>query len=492
MQSATESSIDVIEERLRELEDLSRELEPDRTAREALREPVVRYGERFLESLPTAPTYVDNPELAAGLLELPLRDEGRSVDELLVAIGRHVDTAGLNPASGGHVAYIPGGGLYPAALADYLAAISNRYAGLFYPAPGAVRMENLLVRWMCDLVGYPSEARGDLTSGGSLANLTAIVTAREAMEIGARDVDDCVIYCTDQVHHCVAKALRIAGLGDAQRRTVPMDGVFRMDADALEGLLGDDRAAGLRPFMVVASAGTTDTGAIDPLERVTRVAHAAGAWVHVDAAYGGFFLMAEEVRDQLIGLADVDSIVLDPHKGLFLPYGSGAVLVRDGDAMKRAHTYRAPYLRDVPEDEDWFSPADHSAELSRHFRGLRMWLPLQIFGLAAFRAALSEKIWLARYFYERVQEIPGIELGPYPELSVVMFRFVPQSGEDPDEANRAFARAIHADGRVFLSSTEIDGTVWIRVAVLNFRTRKSTIDLTLEVLRGALATAGLA
>ena len=491
MSSTTVTSLDAIEERLCELEPLARRLDPDSAGRAELRAPVVQYSEAFLERLPDARTFQHAPELGDGVLDLPIQEEGRAVEGVVAVIRDAVDTAGLNPASGGHVAYIPGGGLYPAALADYLAAVSNRYAGLFFPAPGAVRVENQLVRWMCDLVGYPAEARGDLASGGSLANLTAIVTAREAMGVRSRDVERAVVYSTEQVHHCVAKALRIAGLADAVSRTVPMDARFRMDTKALSELLEADQAAGLRPFMVMASAGTTDTGSIDPIEDLTRIAHAAGAWVHVDAAYGGFLLLAEEVRSDLTGLAEADSIVLDPHKGLFLPYGSGAVLVRDGAALKEAHTYRASYLRDVPQDEDWFSPADHSAELSRHFRGLRMWLPLQLFGLAPFRAALSEKVWLARYFYERVQEIPGIEVGPYPELSVVMFRYVPSGGGDVNEANRAFARAIHDDGRVFLSSTEIDGDVWIRVAVLNFRTHKSTIDLTLEVLRGALEVAGL-
>ncbi len=490
MRTSTPTSLELIEARLAELEPESRRLDPGPPVRASLREPVVRYTEGFLDALPTAPTYVEAPELADGITRFPIQEAGRPMADLVRAIAEHVDTGGLNPASGGHVAYIPGGGLYPAALGDYMAAISNRYSGLFFPAPGAVRIENQLVRWMCDLVGYPEEARGDLTTGGSIANLTAVVTAREAMGIRARDVERCVLYRTDQVHHCVAKALRIAGLAEVQDRPVPMDDLYRMDADALERLIREDLAAGLRPFMVVSSAGTTDAGAVDPLERIHQVAHDAGAWSHVDAAYGGFFLLCEEVRDQLTSLGGADSIVLDPHKGLFLPYGSGAVLVKDGSALREAHVYRAPYLRDVPEDEDWFSPADHSAELSRHFRGLRMWLPLQLFGLAPFRAALSEKVWLARYFYERVQEIPGIEMGPYPELSVVMFRYVPPSGGNADAANRQLARAIHDDGRVFLSSTEIDGTVWIRVAVLHFRTRKHTIDLAMEVLRGAIGSLG--
>ncbi len=471
-----------IEARLRELEATALELEPDAKGRAHLRESVLRHGDRFLESLASARAFVVEEGSGEGLLDAPIRDEGRPIEELLDLFEREVERPGLNPASGGHLAYIPGGGLYPSALGDYLADVTNRYSGVFYVGYGAVRMENQLVRWMAEVVGYLETAHGDLTSGGSLANLAAIVAARDAMEIRAADVPRAAIYSTAQVHHCVGKAIRIAGLGEAPLREVPMDARYRMDAAALGEAIAADRAAGLRPFLIVASAGTTDTGAIDPLADVARVAKANDVWLHIDAAYGGFFALCDGIREKLAGLREADSIVLDPHKGLFLPYGSGAVLVRDGAALRRAHDFQAAYLQDAERANDEPSPARYSAELTRPFRGMRMWLPLQLFGVAPFRAALAEKHWLARYFHERVQAIPGMEVGPEPELSVAMYRYVPETG-DADAFNERLVQAVQADGRVFLSSTRVDGRFYLRLAVLCFRTHRATVDLTLEVLR---------
>lgn len=474
------------QKRLAELEPLARVLEPDGTARAALADAVFRHTERFLEDLPDARCYIGEHDRGARVHAFEVSEEGHGIDTLLTLLDEGVHHNGLNPASAGHVAYIPGGGLYPSSLGDMIASVSNHYAGMFYPSPGAVRIENQMVRWMADLVGYPETSRGDLTSGGSIANLAGIFTAREARGLRARDVEKAVIYRTEQVHHCVAKAIRIAGLGESVQRTVPMDGQFRMDADALQALVDQDRESGLRPFLVVASAGTTDTGAVDPLGKIADVAEAAGMWFHVDAAYGGFFLLADEVRDKLVDLHRADSVVLDPHKGLFLPYGSGALLVRDGDALRDAHTAHGAYLRDMPADQDWFSPANHSPELTRPFRGLRMWLPLHLFGIAPFRAAISEKIWLARYFHEEVAKVPGIEVGPEPDLSVVTFR---ARGPDPmldNDLNNRLVADMHEDGRIFVSSTTIDGVLWIRLAALCFRTHREHVDLLIDMIRAGL------
>ena len=473
--------LDSAEKRIAALQPLSSVLDPGLEVRRTVDEAVLDYGRAFLDGLQEAPAYVTTVEKGAGLLDLPIQEEGRPIPDLLEALAEHVDRPGLNPASGGHLGYIPGGGLYPSALGDYLAAISNRYAGIFFASPGAVRMENLLVRWMADQIGYPPQAGGDLTSGGSIANLTGIVTAREAKGIDAASVPTSVIYTSQQVHHCVGKALVIAGLREAQIRSVPLDARYRMDPAALAELIQDDRRAGLKPFLVVASAGTTDTGAVDPLDRIADVAEAEGLWFHVDGAYGGFFMLTPEAPPALTALGRADSVVLDPHKGLFLPYGSGAVLVRSREALYRAHRYEANYMQDTLRSREEPSPADHSPELTRHFRGLRLWLPLQLFGLAPFRACLSEKIWLARYFYERVTEIPFMEVGPYPELSVVLFRMAPEGG-DANRLNQELVTRVQEDGRVFLSSTHIEGVQWLRLAVLAFRTRKATVDLALEVL----------
>ncbi|MCG8605228.1 aminotransferase class V-fold PLP-dependent enzyme, partial [bacterium] len=387
-----------------------------------------------------------------------------------------------NPASGGHLGYIPGGGIVHAALGDFLAAITNRYAGVFYAGPGAVRMENMLLRWMAEVIGYPADAAGNLTSGGSVANLIGVVTARDAHNLKAKEYERSVVYLSEQVHHCVDKSLRIAGLGECVKRTIPMDGGYRMRSEALETAIQEDKKAGLNPWLIIASAGTTDTGAVDPLAEIGEIAKQDGLWYHVDGAYGAFFVLCQETKDLVQGMASSDSIVIDPHKGLFLPYGSGAVLVKDAKKMLDAHYYMPNYLQDTLQTRDELSPADLSPELTKHFRGLRLWLPLKLIGLAPFRAALEEKIWLARYFYDQLQKWDGMEIGPYPDLTVVTYRYLPKRG-DPNEFNRRLIQEVQKDGRVFLSSTMLDGKFTLRLAVLAFRTHLQTIEQTLGILQ---------
>jgi len=258
-------------DRIRALERASRALEPDAARRGEITGEVFAYAERFLETLHTRKTF-ERGDQGAGLYDAPIGEEGAEMSSLLTLLERHVDNNGINPASGGHLGYIPGGGLYPSALGDFLADVSNRYAGVFFANPGAVRMEHLLTRWMASVVGFPATAAGTLTSGGSIATLTGIVTAREAHDVRAADIPRRVIYVTDHAHHSVDKAIRIAGLGECVLRRVPMDARYRMRTDALDAALGQDRADGLVPFLVVASAGTTDVGAVDPLDDIATIA----------------------------------------------------------------------------------------------------------------------------------------------------------------------------------------------------------------------------
>jgi glutamate/tyrosine decarboxylase-like PLP-dependent enzyme len=471
-------------DRIRSLESVARRLEPGAAERAAMAAPVLAYGERFLQTLPERLTYVAETDGGAGLYDSPIGESPAGIDALLRVLDRSVDLTGINPTSAGHFGYIPGGGLYPSALGDYLAAVTNRYAGVFFANPGAVRMEHILTRWMGTVVGFPESAAGNLTSGGSIATLIGIVTARDAHGIKGRDADRAVIYFTEHAHHSVGKAIRIAGLGDAIMRRVPMDRRHRMDADALNRMIAEDRASGLRPFLVIASAGTTDVGAVDPLPAIADVADQHRLWLHVDGAYGAFFALCGEGRKILAGMDRADSIIMDPHKGLFLPYGSGAVLVKNAAAAQAAHDYTANYMQDA-ESADEMSPADLSPELTKHFRGLRLWLPLKLFGVAPFRAALEEKMWLARYFRDRLMRMPGFEVGPEPDLSVVTFRYVPDRG-DADEFNQRLVQAIHDDGRVFLSSSVIDGQFIIRLAVLVYRSHIDDVDLALEILEASV------
>lgn len=466
---------------IRRLEADARELEPDASQRKALREEVVDYSEAFLNDIDSIEAYKISEPKGLGLLSVPITEDGVGIDKALALIAEHVDKPGLNPASGGHLGYIPGGGIYTSALGDYLADVFNRYAGVFYASPGAVRMENMLIRWLADVVGYPETAGGNLTTGGSLANLMGIVAARDAGGIKASEVERSVIYLSEQAHHSIDKAIRIAGLGECVVRHLPLDAEYRIVPAELNRIIAADVAEGLKPFLVIASAGTTDVGAVDPLDEIGSISKRYDLWYHVDAAYGGFFLLTEEGREKLKGIELSDSVVIDPHKGLFLPYGSGVILVRDVRHLAASHHYTANYMQDAASSIDEPSPADLSPELTKHFRGLRLWLPLMIHGLKPFRACLEEKLLLARYFYAEVQKL-GFECPIKPELSVVVYRFVPTAG-NADRFNRRVLEEVVADGRVFISSTMLDGHFTLRFACLAFRTHLSTVDTLLQVLK---------
>lgn len=471
-------------DRLRELEAVARRLEPGAEERGGVRDEVVAYSEAFLERLPEGKMF--HPELPERwtLLDSPFQDDPTPIDDLLKGLAVEVDTPGINPASAGHIGYIPGGGLYYSSLGDYLAAVTNRYAGVFFGSPGAVRMENALIAWMADLVGYPATAGGNHASGGSIANLTAVIAAREAHGIRARDVERAVVYLSAHTHHCLDKAFRIAGLQDCVVRRVPLDERYRMVPAEIARMIEADRRAGLRPWMLIGSAGTTDVGAVDPLHDLAHIAATEQLWFHIDAAYGGFFILTEHGKRLFKGIERSDSLVLDPHKGLFLPYGLGTVLVRDGGKLLSAFTHEAHYMQDTRIAIEDISPADVSPELSKHFRGMRLWLPLKLHGLAPFRAALEEKLLLARYFHGKVKEL-GFEVGPEPDLTVVTFRYVPEV-QDADELNKRLLAFLHKDGRVYISSTVIDGRFTLRAAILSFRTHRETVDVLLEMLRNGL------
>jgi len=474
-------------DKIKALEKAASPLEPDAVKRREVRDKIVAYTESFLSTIETDKAFQITADLGIGLLSSPISNEPITTEESIELFKENVEKPGLNPASGGHLAYIPGGGLYYSSLGDYVAAITNRYAGVFYPSPGAVRMTNMLLRWMADIAGYPKNAGGNLTSGGSIANLTAIVTARDAHKLTGKDFHKTVVYSTEHAHHCIDKALRIAGLKECIKRHVPLDENYKMDVAALQSQIAGDKKDGLKPWLIIASAGTTDVGAVDPLDEIGDVAKENGLWYHIDGAYGAFFALTDYGKQKLKGMEKSDSIVMDPHKGLFLPYGLGVLLVKDQDKLRQSHYYSANYLQDVVEFEDEISPAEVSPELTTHFRAMRMWLPLKLCGTRPFVACLDEKLLLARYFHKTLGAVKGFEMGPEPELSVVTYRYIPKS-KDANEFNEALLQEVLKDGRIFLSSTTINGNFTLRIAILAFRSHLRTIDLTIDILKEKVNT----
>src|SRR6266545_1260495 len=409
---------------------------------EEIREAALAYLIEFLGQQPDLPAGGEpgGLEAARAVRGSPPEDGGEFkplMETIELAAAKAYGTTGP-----GYLAFIPGGGLFTAALADFLATGINRFVNLWSAGPVVAQIENNVVRWLCDLFGYPAESRGILTSGGSMANFSAIVAARRALLPDA--FLDGALYVSDQVHASVNKAAALAGFGPRNIRVVPTSPELRMDVDRLRAMVREDRAAGLQPFLVVASAGTTNTGAVDAIAEVACLAVS---------------------------------------EGMFLPYGTGSLVVRQGARLREAHFTGAAYLQDVAGDDEIPNFSEYSPELSRDFRGLRVWFPLKLHGVSAFREALDEKLDLARVLHEGLRGIPGLELPWEPELTVVPFRLV----DGDDEANKRLLGRINASDRVFMSSTIVQDRFTIRACILSHRTHRDRIDECVDIIRRAVA-----
>jgi aromatic-L-amino-acid/L-tryptophan decarboxylase len=456
-------------------------LEPSPDQMHEIGEAALDYYIEFLRGQADAPAGGEDGKLeAARTVREPPPETGEEFKPLLETV-RLAAAKSFGTTGPGYLAFVPGGGLFAATIGDMLAAGTNRFVNLWSTSPVSVQIEQNVVRWLCDLFGYPGTARGILTSGGSMANLSAIVTARVSRL--PEDFLSGTLYVSDQVHASVTKAARLAGFPIGSVRVVPTTPRLRMDVDRLRDMIREDRAAGREPFLIVASAGTTNTGAIDPLSDIADVAAEQGTWLHADAAYGGFFQLTERGRTRFTGIERADSITLDPHKGLFLPYGTGSLIVRDGSALRDAHYQSAAYLQDTSVEDELPNFSEYSPELSRDFRGLRVWFPLKLHGVSAFREALEEKLDLTLTLHEGLRQIPELELPWEPELTVVPFRL--RDGDD--DANRRLLEAINASGRVFLSSTIVDGRFTLRACIVSHRTHRDRIEECIEIVRRAVA-----
>ena len=434
---------------------------------------------REIDSLSAQPSAdVEGAEDLARTFIEPLPTHSRSLESILERL-RPAIRKTFNTAGPGYLAFIPGGGIMSAAIADLVATSTNRYVGVRPPSPALVQIEETAIAWLAGLMGYPSGAGGILTSGGSLSTLSAIVAAREAKL--PEDFSKGVLYMSEETHYCIPKAAKIAGFREPRIRRIGVDARRRIDGGELESAIEADQNQGLQPFLIIANVGTTNTGAIDDIPRLVALGRRHGMWVHADGAYGGFFRLARTGATLMPKIEECDSITLDPHKGMFLPYGTGCLLVRDPESLKRAHSMDAEYLHDVRAQA---SPnfSDLSPELSRDFRGLRIWLPLVLHGADAFRDAIEEKLELTRWAYDQLKADPRFEILDEPQLSVIAFRLKGE-GDASDAINADLQRRVNARGRVFLSSTRLSGRYVIRLCVLSFRTHMDRVHDAVEAIR---------
>jgi len=458
---------------------------PDAAGMQSLGRLALDWVVEHLATLPDRPVgrTASRPALDA-ILRQPAPEGGRPLADVLADFSTKVAAHAFHPQHPRFFAFIPSAPNFCSVLGELLCAGSNFFAGVWLEAAGPSEVEVLVLDWFKEWLGYPAEARGVLTGGGSEANLTALVTARETLPLGDRD--RAVLYASEQRHWSVDRAVRIIGLRPDQLRPVPVDEQFRMRTDALSELIRQDREGGRRPWLVVANGGATNTGTIDPLEEVARVCRHTGLWYHVDAAYGWTAVLTEEGRRALAGIGLADSLTLDPHKWLAQSFEVGCVLVRDGPKLTEAFTLRPEYMQDVEPAEDEVNFCDHGIALTRRFRALKVWLSIQVFGVGWFRKLVEHCCRLAELSQRLLEEAGCFEVLCPSRLSIVCFRHRPPGEEDQERLNRwnlALVEAVRATGRVFLSSTRLRGKVALRFCFVNWRTTTADVEEAVNLLK---------
>jgi aromatic-L-amino-acid/L-tryptophan decarboxylase len=434
--------------------------------------------------------------------------EGEPLDQLLDDCRAILDGSRHN----GHprfFGYVASPATAPGAFADLIASTLNANVTSWRSGPAATEIERTVVRWLAALIGFGDDTAGILTSGGSMANLTALMIAHRSKadsNVASTGLwnsgPPMTLYASEQIHMSIPKAADILGLGRQQVRLVKCDDRFRMNVPSLRALVAEDLNNGLKPFCVVASGGTVNTGAVDPLAEIAEVAKEFGLWFHVDGAYGALAAADETKRPFFSGLERADSVSLDPHKWLYVPLDCGCLLFRDESKARAAFSFdNADYIKVHEQNsEESFAFWNYGPELSRRFRALKIWLTLRYYGTQRVIAAISEDNALARYLGQAVKLAEDFELLAPPELSICCFRYVPlsmrsklslKSGDDEgidaelDELNNKIMLAVQRGGRAYLSSATLLGRFALRACITNFRTTRADIDETLAIIREA-------
>lgn len=460
-----------------------------------------------LSTLPGEPVFQPvPPERAQAFLATPPPQDPLSPDDILRLFQ---DTIEPYPFGNGHPRFWGWVNSPPAVMgvfAEALAAAMNPSCAGGNHA--AIYVEHQVIHWFREMLGFPAASMGLLVSGGSMATMTALAVARHmksGVDVRVNGLRDApapfAFYMSSEAHSCARKAIELLGFGSAAIRTIATGADYRMNVDALEAAIEDDRARHVRPIAVIATGGTTNTGAIDDLAAIADVCRRCDVWLHVDAAYGGPAILSTEYGGALRAVSNADSVALDPHKWLFVPVEAGMVLVRDATAMRSTFSLVPPYLRTDGNKAGvggppWFS--EYGFQQTRGFRALKVWMTIQQFGMKGYKAAIEENILLASYLADRVRNAPDLELMAPPSLSVVCFRFVgdrterdgteSRAGRDLGEGtiaalNRALLERLQLGGEAFLTSTELRGRFVLRACIVNHRSRRVDVDRMLDAVR---------
>lgn len=464
-------------------------------------EDLRRLGYRIVDLLvERAGTLPDRPvtgwgsrEQLEALFREPPPDGPRDPEEVLARLERDLLPWFMPISHPRFFAFVPGPGNLVGALADALAAGLNPFLGTWFAGSGPAEIELVTLDWLRDLCGLPAEAGGLFVSGGSVANLTALHAARHS-KLQGEDPGRAVIYLSDQTHSSVERALTVLGFRPDQIRKLPADGDFRLPLDLLDREIAADRAAGRIPFCVVANAGTTNTGAVDPLPRLADLCRRESLWLHADGAYGAAAVLCERGKTALEGLERVDSLSLDPHKWLFQPIEIGCVLVRDRRLLHDAFTIHPEYLQDVHRDREAVNFCDYGIQLTRGFRALKLWMSIQVFGMDAFRQAVDRGFDLAETAAAILRESPCWEVTTPAQMGVVSFRYVVpgRTEEELDDLQIRIVEGLRAEGFALATSTRLRGRTALRLCTINPRTTDEDIRATIEHMAriGQALTAG--
>ncbi len=489
----TQSSLDVTEEALNEISSQATKL-------------VFEYFTHIAERPVRAENYGGK---TTEHLDAELAYEGTSLEKLIAECRTIMDLSRHN----GHprfFGYVASPSTPIGAYADLIASALNANITCWRSGPAGTEIERIVVRWLGSLIGYDSDAKGLLTSGGSMANMIALLIAsrrRSGADASRKGLwgsgPPMTVYASEEVHMSIAKAADIIGFGRDHVRVVACDDRQRMLVASLRRLIERDLREGLRPFCVVGSAGTVNTGAIDPLDTIANVASEFDLWFHIDGAYGAPGVLDSRKKSLFKGLDRADSISLDPHKWLYVPVDAGCLLFRESQTAKAAfNTEDADYIK-VHEhsDDEAFAFWDYGVELSRRFRALKVWLTLRYYGVRRIAQAISDDISLAAYFGEVVANSDDFELLAQGELSICCFRYVPpevksqlmsaSESERPvinaelDQLNERIMGRVQGGGRAYLSNATVNGRFALRVCITNFRTTKADVEETVETIREA-------
>jgi aromatic-L-amino-acid decarboxylase len=448
-----------------------------------------------LTTLPGEPVFRPvPPELAQQFLSTPPPQDPVSADDILNAFQQTIEPY---PFGNGHPRFWGWVNSPPAVMgvfADALAAAMNPSCAGGNHA--AIYVERQVTAWFREMLGFPATSMGLLVSGGSMATMTALAVARHlksGVDVRADGLRDApapfAFYMSAEAHSCARKAIELLGFGSASVRTIATGVDYRMNVEALEAAIADDHARGVRPIAVIATGGSTNTGAIDDLFSIADLCRRHDVWLHVDAAYGGPAILSAEYAGALRAVAQADSVALDPHKWLFVPVEAGLVIVRDAEAMRSAFSLVPPYVRQSGSAGEvyglpWFS--EYGFQQTRGFRALKVWMTLQQFGLSGYREAIEENLALAGYLADRVRSAPDLELAAPTSLSVVCFRFVDGSLGSEDaiaSVNRSLLERLQLGGDAFITSTELRGRFTLRACFVNYRSRREDVDRLLAAVR---------